>query len=138
VSKPGFVRSDPNRRAKVGVLAFDSNYGYREPHHKEPSQCKMNAMDCAAPNRFYARPTWALSTIAIWSVAVGVPGCSGGSGGIASAPRTPVVAPSISDQPLDQSVPMGLSATFSVTATGSSLQYQWARNGAAIAGPHQT
>jgi hypothetical protein len=29
---------------------------------------------------------------------------------------------------------MGLSATFSVTATGSSLQYQWARNGAAIAG----
>jgi hypothetical protein len=28
---------------------------------------------------------------------------------------------------------MGLSATFSVTATGSSLQYQWARNGAAIA-----
>jgi hypothetical protein len=29
---------------------------------------------------------------------------------------------------------MGLSATYSVTATGSSLQYQWAKNGAAIAG----
>jgi len=29
---------------------------------------------------------------------------------------------------------MGLSTSFSVTATGSSLQYQWARNGAAIAG----
>ena len=29
---------------------------------------------------------------------------------------------------------MGLSATFSVTATGSSLRYQWAKNGAAIAG----
>ncbi len=29
---------------------------------------------------------------------------------------------------------MGLSATFAVTATGSSLQYQWAKNGAAIAG----
>jgi hypothetical protein len=29
---------------------------------------------------------------------------------------------------------MGLSATFAVTATGSSLQYQWAKNGVAIAG----
>jgi hypothetical protein len=29
---------------------------------------------------------------------------------------------------------MGLSATFAVTATGSSLQYQWAKNGTAIAG----
>jgi hypothetical protein len=29
---------------------------------------------------------------------------------------------------------MGLSATFAVTATGSSLQYQWAKNAAAIAG----
>jgi hypothetical protein len=29
---------------------------------------------------------------------------------------------------------MGLSGTFAVTATGSSLQYQWARDGAAIAG----
>ncbi|HEX3913429.1 MAG TPA: hypothetical protein VHW71_07980 [Steroidobacteraceae bacterium] len=35
---------------------------------------------------------------------------------------------------MDESVPMGLSATFAVTATGSSLQYQWAKNGAAIAG----
>jgi hypothetical protein len=29
---------------------------------------------------------------------------------------------------------MGLSATFAVTATGSSLQYQWSKNGATIAG----
>jgi hypothetical protein len=29
---------------------------------------------------------------------------------------------------------MGLTATFAVTASGSSLQYQWAKNGAAIAG----
>jgi hypothetical protein len=46
----------------------------------------------------------------------------------------PVIAAAISQQPVDQSVPMGLSATYSVTATGSSLQYQWAKNGAAIAG----
>jgi hypothetical protein len=50
-----------------------------------------------------------------------------------SAPAPPVPV-SISAQPSDQSVPMGLSATYSVTTAGSSLQYQWARNGAEIAG----
>jgi hypothetical protein len=45
-----------------------------------------------------------------------------------------VEAPAITLQPADQSVPMGLSANFTVTATGASLQYQWAKNGAAIAG----
>jgi len=50
------------------------------------------------------------------------------------APAVAVIAPAINAQPVDQSVPMGLSATYSVTATGSSLQYQWAKDGAAIAG----
>lgn len=45
-----------------------------------------------------------------------------------------VLAPSITSQPANQSVPMGLSATYSVTASGTSPQYQWQRNGAAIAG----
>jgi hypothetical protein len=52
-----------------------------------------------------------------------------------TSPPVPAVVPaSISAQPADQSVPMGLSATYSVTAAGSSPQYQWARNGAEIAG----
>jgi hypothetical protein len=45
-----------------------------------------------------------------------------------------VVAPAISIQPMDRSVPMGLTATFSVTATGSLPQYQWTKNGATIPG----
>ena len=62
-------------------------------------------------------------------------GCgSGSAGSTASIPLTPVEAPAITLQPADQSVPMGLSANFTVTATGASLQYQWAKNGAAIAG----
>ncbi len=62
-------------------------------------------------------------------------GCgSGSAGSSASIPATPVAAPAITMQPADQSVPMGLSANFAVTATGSSLQYQWAKNGTAITG----
>jgi hypothetical protein len=62
-------------------------------------------------------------------------GCSSGAAGsTASPPAVPVKAPAITMQPADQSVPMGLSANFAVTATGASLQYQWSKNGAAITG----
>jgi Abnormal spindle-like microcephaly-assoc'd, ASPM-SPD-2-Hydin/Immunoglobulin I-set domain len=47
----------------------------------------------------------------------------------------PVVAPSISTQPVSQTLTVGQSATFSVFATGTGpLSYQWSRNGAAISG----
>jgi predicted RNA-binding protein with TRAM domain len=45
------------------------------------------------------------------------------------------VAPSITSQPSDQSVPEGSTATFSVTATGSEpLSFQWQRGGSPIEG----
>ncbi len=45
------------------------------------------------------------------------------------------VAPSITTQPLSQTVTGGQTATFSVTATGTSpLGYQWSKNGTAISG----
>ncbi len=45
------------------------------------------------------------------------------------------VAPSISTQPVNQSVTPGQVAAFSVNATGSApLSYQWQKNGAAISG----
>ncbi len=45
------------------------------------------------------------------------------------------VAPSITAQPVSQSVIAGQTATFSVTATGTApLSYQWRRNGAAVSG----
>jgi len=46
-----------------------------------------------------------------------------------------LLPPSITGQPLDLSILAGLTATFSVTATGTPpLAYQWLRNGVAIAG----
>jgi len=44
------------------------------------------------------------------------------------------VAPSITSQPQNQSVPVGSPATFTVGATGSSLSYQWLFDGNNIAG----
>jgi hypothetical protein len=45
------------------------------------------------------------------------------------------VAPTIATQPQSQTVVAGLTASFSVTATGTSpLSYQWQRNGTAISG----
>jgi hypothetical protein len=82
----------------------------------------------------HARPRFVLTLSLLCSVALTMPGCSSGSGGAANTPVVPVIAAAISQQPVDQSVPMGLSATYSVTATGSSLQYQWAKGGAAIVG----
>jgi hypothetical protein len=62
-------------------------------------------------------------------------GCGGGSGGSSSPPPvTPVTPAAIVTQPASQSVPMGLTAAFSVTATGSSLSYQWSKSGSPIAG----
>jgi hypothetical protein len=58
----------------------------------------------------------------------------GGSAGTPSAPMAAIAPPTILSQPSNQSVPMGLTATFAVTASGGSVQYQWFRDGAAIAG----
>jgi hypothetical protein len=50
-------------------------------------------------------------------------------------PSTTVTAPAITGQPASQSVPVGTTATFSVTATGTApLSYQWQKNNANIGG----
>lgn len=56
----------------------------------------------------------------------------GGSG--SPPPPPPVVAPSITSQPASQSVSTGAAVTFSVAASGSSLRYQWSRDGSPVAG----
>ena len=61
-------------------------------------------------------------------------GCGGGGGTPVAPVAARIAAPAVTVQPVSQSVPMGLSATYSVTAAGSSLQYQWARDGALLAG----
>jgi hypothetical protein len=60
--------------------------------------------------------------------------CGGGSSPGANAPPMPT-APAISNQPQDQSVTVGESAAFTVTAGGTApLLYQWQKNGANISG----
>lgn len=58
--------------------------------------------------------------------------CGGGGGG--SSPPVVLNPPVISAQPTAQSVLTDATATFSVTASGTGLSYQWQRNGTAIAG----
>ena len=48
--------------------------------------------------------------------------------------KNKTVAPSITSQPVSQTVVAGQTATFSVTASGTSLKYQWKKNGTAIGG----
>jgi|GEM_PF-1570898 len=50
---------------------------------------------------------------------------------VVSPPGTP---PVITSDPISQTVQLGSSATFTVGATGSSLTYQWLKDGAALAG----
>jgi len=59
--------------------------------------------------------------------------CGGGSGGSGAAPAG--AAPSITAQPADQTVIIGRTATFTVTAAGTApLTFQWQKGGAPIAG----
>jgi hypothetical protein len=62
-----------------------------------------------------------------------MPGCSGSSAVTAST-QTQIAAPTITQQPANQTVPMGLAATYMVAATGESLNYQWSKNGVQITG----
>jgi sugar lactone lactonase YvrE len=83
----------------------------------------------------YTIPSAQVADIASYSVRV-----SGSGGAVDSAPATlSVEAPGagpivITARPLSQNVTPGQSASFSVTATGPGLAYQWLKNGTAIAG----
>jgi hypothetical protein len=56
-------------------------------------------------------------------------GCGGGGGGSGGDSPAPVVTPpTITQQPAPQTAAPGASATFSVSATGNALAYQWSRS----------
>lgn len=82
----------------------------------------------SAANNLRAHPGSALPAALFLGLTVITTGCGGGP----TAP--PTIAPAISMQPVNQSVPMGLTASYAVTATGSALQFQWQKNGVAVAG----
>lgn len=70
--------------------------------------------------------------VSLFCFALALTSCGSGSGTVINtAPN--VVAPSLLSQPSDQSVPMGLVASYSVNAAGSSLRYQWAKDDVPIA-----
>src|SRR5207237_842428 len=58
-----------------------------------------------------------------------------GCGGSDAAPSTQSVPPTITTQPASQTVSVGQTATFTVTAAGTApLRYQWQKNGTVIGG----
>ena len=80
-----------------------------------------------------------LFTSLVCSMAMVLAACGGGggssdTGGGGTTPVEQAIAPAITTQPDSQSVATGETATFSVTATGSTLSYQWKKNGTTIAG----
>lgn len=71
--------------------------------------------------RFYARASSSAGSVDSQTVTLTV--------------TAPVIAPSITTEPDDQTVAEGANATFAVAASGTApLSYQWQRNGADIAG----
>ena len=73
---------------------------------------------------------------ALASLCLAVAACGGGGGGgSGGGGGAPAVAPALTLQPANLTVAAGLTASFSVAATGTApLSYQWQRNGADIAG----
>lgn len=62
-----------------------------------------------------------------------------GGGAVYAISYTGSQSPQITQQPADQTVPVGQAATFTVTASGTSpLKYQWRRDGANLSGATNT
>lgn len=81
---------------------------------------------------FTAASSRSLALSLVTALAALVAGCGGG--GDSAAPAATPVPPTITAQPGAQTVLTDATATFSVTATGPPLTYQWRKNGTAIAG----
>ena len=98
-------------------------------------QWKKNGTDIsdATSNSYTTPPTSSADNGAVFLVSV-----SNSAGSVSSNATLTVldtaVAPAITSQPADQTAITGQTATFSVTATGTSLQYQWKKGGADIPG----
>ncbi len=88
-----------------------------------------------ATSSTYQTPTTTVSdSLSQFTVVVSNTSGSVTSSGATLTVNAPVVAPSITTQPLSQTVTAGQTATFSVATTGTSVSYQWQKNGAAIGG----
>lgn len=80
------------------------------------------------------RPTYDAAVAGIYTVIVSNPAGQVESSAATIAVSTSLAAPAITIQPAAVTVNAGTSATLAVGASGTSVAYQWYRNGTAIAG----
>src|SRR2546429_7476483 len=99
-------------------------------HGEGPAMAAAYSRSCA--NRLGGLP--GAIPLLTYASALAVTACGSGSAPDMSGGTPPVIPPGITAQPANQSVPMGLSATFAVTATGASPQVQCAKGGARMPG----
>ncbi len=95
------------------------------------------AMIVGASRVPFARPAWRWTEFApaasLLLLCLACLSCGGGSSSNNNV--LPAVAPSVTAQPMSQTVVEGQPATFSVSASGTApLNYQWLKNGTAISG----
>ncbi len=104
------------------------------PNRAAATRSSQAPNDRSAHHRF---PLWnyrALSALLRLTAALGLLGISGCAGGFQGAKPLAATAPTVT-QPANQTVLVGQTASFSVTASGTGpLTYQWYKNGVAIAG----
>ena len=99
-------------------------------------QWKKNGTDIpgATASTYTTPATSNADNNAVFSVVVSNSASSATSTAASLTVTTGVLAPSITSQPADLRVSAGQTASFSVKATGSSLTYQWKKNGTEIPG----
>src|SRR6202789_1208889 len=102
------------------------------PTPEKASPCSAWAYRAATQRNGYMKPHWggrAAGALAATFALLIMTACGGGWGGLTGQP------PVITSQPVSQTVTVGQTATFNVTATGTGqLTYQWFDNGTAITG----
>ncbi|MFT3870206.1 MAG: immunoglobulin domain-containing protein [Nibricoccus sp.] len=87
-----------------------------------------------ATNSSYTISNTTLADAGSYSVTVSNTAGTATSLAVALTVNAVAVAPTITTQPTSLTVAPGASANFSVVASGSSLSYQWSKNGVAISG----
>ncbi|HXN95159.1 MAG TPA: immunoglobulin domain-containing protein, partial [Candidatus Acidoferrales bacterium] len=94
------------------------------------------AISGATSSTYTTPPTTASDNRALFTVVVSnSAGSATSNAGTLNVAGATVVAPSITTQPISQTVTAGQTATFSVAVTGTApLSYQWQKNGTAISG----
>ena len=99
-------------------------------------QWKKNGTDIeGATSSTYTTPATSIAdNTAVFSVVVTNSAGTVTSSGAALTVNAAAVAPAITTQPTALSITAGATATFSVVATGTSLSYQWKKNGVSITG----